>query len=83
MFFFPALSADGCYPWRAISDSVDNDVAKDVRIDKSYVSGVFVYIRDFSDMAPVRLLVEKIAQHCAEVYQITFLLQRRQAASPR
>jgi len=71
----PAFSADGFYPWRAITDSCDSDVGKEIRLEKSYVDGVCIYLRDLSDMTFLRLLVEEMTQNCPEVSKVTFLLQ--------
>jgi hypothetical protein len=76
MAIFPAFSPD---PWLAITESFDTDVARNISLEKQSVSGVDIYLRDFSDMAFVRRLVEEMIQNFPAVHNVGFLLQR----SPR
>jgi hypothetical protein len=75
MAIYPAFCADGGYPWRAITDSVDRDIARDILLDRSSLGSIYIYLKDFSDMAFVYRLVEEMIKIFPEISTVNFLLQ--------
>jgi hypothetical protein len=68
-------STDGLYPWGAIAESIDEDVAYDISLERSDVSGVRIYLKDFSHIVFIRRLVEEMFQVFPMVGEVIFILQ--------
>ena len=72
---YPVSSIDGLYPWGAIAESIDKDVAYDISWERSEVSGVRIYLEDFSDIDFIRRLVEEMVQVFPKIEKVRFILQ--------
>lgn len=72
---FPAFSTHASYPWKVIVDSFDTDISTDIKLDRKWVGGVHIHLKDFSDLDTVSRLVEEMVSSFPEVTAVDFILQ--------
>jgi len=72
---YTASSTGGLYPWGAIAESIDKDVAYDISLERSEISRVDIYLENFPNIAFIRRLVKEMVQVFPAAGKVRFILR--------